>query len=198
MSGATHPHFNESVFVIRKKFFKFLGAAFHIYSTQEKLLFYSKLKAFKLKEDIRLYADEGMQQELLVISARQVLDISAAYDVVDPASGARVGTVQRRGMKSILRDEWDILDAEGNEIAKIMEDSTALALVRRFVDMATIFLPQKYHIEMAGQTVATFKQHFNPIVQKITADFTGAPPVLDRRLGIAALVLVCAIEGRQG
>ena len=198
MAAAMHPNFNHNVFLIRKKFFKIFGEAFHIYDQQEQLLFYSKLKAFKLKEDIRLYADEKMQQELLVISARQILDISAAYDVTDATTGQRVGTVQRRGLKSIFRDEWVVTDPSGNELAKIMEDSTALALVRRFIDFATIFLPQKYHIEMGGQTVATFKQHFNPIVQKITADFTSAPPLLDRRLGLAALVLICAIEGRQG
>ena len=50
-------------YLIRRKVFKLLGGAFHIYDPEGRLAFYSKMKAFKLKEDIRLYSDESMQEE---------------------------------------------------------------------------------------------------------------------------------------
>ena len=80
-----------------------------------------------------------------------------------------------------------------------MEDSTALALVRRFIEGISMFLPQKFHADLAGAgPVATFQQNFNPFVRKLRIDFS--PDVgwrFDRRMGLAAAILLSAIEGRQ-
>ena len=58
---------------------------------------------------------------------------------------------------------------------------------------------QKHLGEMEERTVCTFRQHFNPFVMKISVDFSGdEDEMLDRRLGIAAGILLCAIEGKQG
>jgi uncharacterized protein YxjI len=187
--------FEHQTYLVRRKIFKIFGGAFHIYDPGGNLAFYSKLKAFKLKEDIRLYTGEDMQTEVLTITARQMLDISATYDVIDPATNEKVGALRRKGLKSILKDEWVFMDASDREIGFIKEDSMALALIRRFL---TNLIPQKFHGEINGMSVCNLKQHFNPFVMKITVDF--APDInrlLDRRLGIAATVLLCAIEGRQ-
>ena len=191
--------FDHDLYVIRKKVLKLMGGAFHIYDRNGGLLFYSKQKAFKLKEDIRLYTGEDMQHEVLTIKARQVIDFSAGYEVVDATLGQRVGGLRRRGLKSLLRDTWIVLDANDQEIATIQEDSTAAALVRRFFDMAALILPQKYHLERNGQTLVTYQQNYNPIVKRITIDFGfDNQRQIDRRLGLAAGVLLSAIEGRQG
>ena len=79
----TTDRFEHRTYQIRKKFFKIFGGAFHIYDPTGQVAFYSRLKAFKLKEDIRVYTGEDMQTEALAIRARQVLDIAATYDVVD-------------------------------------------------------------------------------------------------------------------
>lgn len=51
---------------------------------------------------------------------------------------------------------------------------------------------------MNDTTIPTFKQNFNPFVTKIIADFSEDPKgMLDRRLGLAAGILLCAIEGKQ-
>ena len=187
--------FGHSTYLVRKKVFKLLGASFHIYDPQGQLAFYSKMKAFKLKEDIRLYADESMQTELLSIQARQIIDFSAAYDVIDSTSQQKVGALRRKGLKSVIKDEWTIMDANDQEIGLIMEDSTVLALIRRFV---INLLPQTFHAVVRGQPVCEFKQHFNPFVLKLTVDFSADPAkAFDRRLGLAAAVLLGAIEGRQ-
>lgn len=76
-------------YLIRRHVFKVLGAGFHVYDGSGSLVAYSRQKAFKLKEDIRVYADATMQQELLRIAARQVIDFSAAYDVIDGGRRSR-------------------------------------------------------------------------------------------------------------
>lgn len=153
------------------------------------------MKAFKLREDIRLYTREDKAEELLTIKARQIIDFSATYDVVDPATGQPVGALRRKGMKSMVQDEWEIFDPHGIPIGVIQEDSLILALIRRF---ATNLIPQKYHGTVQGDQVFTFHQNFNPFTLRYELDFSAdVMDKLDRRLGIAAAVLLCAIEGRQ-
>ena len=60
-------------------------------------------------------------------------------------------------------------------------------------------MPQSFHAEVGGQRVFEMKQNFNPCVKKMVLDFSVDPRhTLDRRLGMAAAVLLMAIEGRQG
>ena len=191
----TNDRFGHQTYLVRRKVFKIFGGAFHIYDPTGQVAFYSKLKAFKLKEDIRLYTGEDMQTEVLVIQARSVLDIAATYDVYDSATNEKVGALKRKGLKSILKDEWIFLDPSDREIGLLKEDSLALALVRRF--LINIF-PQTFLAEMNGVPVCDMKQRFNPFILKLEIDFS--PDVnrqLDRRLGIAAAILLSAIEGRQ-
>ncbi|MEK4104228.1 hypothetical protein NST28_09120 [Paenibacillus sp. FSL R10-2791] len=186
--------YNHTEYIIRKKVFSIMGAKLHIFDSSEQLVLYSQMKAFKLKEDIALYTDESMQKELLRIKARNVVDFSATYDVHDTESGEHIGSFRRKGLKSILKDEWILLDRHDQEIGKIKEDSTAMALLRRFIAI----IPQKYNIEMDDTTIPAFKQNFNPFVTKIMADFSeDRKGKLDRRLGLAAGILLCAVEGKQ-
>ena len=185
-------------YTLRKKVFKIFGDAFHIYDPDGEVVLYSKLKAFKLKEDIRLYTDDSMDEEVLKIRTTSIWDISGTYDVFDPIANETVGALRRKGMKSILKDEWVILDASGDELGLIKEDSTLKAIVRRVVDDIAFLMPQAFHAEVGGQEVAVYKQNFNPFVKKIRIDFTSdRNNVLDPRLGLAAAVLLCAIEGKQ-
>jgi hypothetical protein len=153
------------------------------------------MKPFRLREDIRLYTGEDMQDEVLSIKARTMFDFFTAYDVIDSKTIEKVGTIKRKGFKSVLRDEWIFMDAEDREIGFIREDSMLFAFLRRFL---TNLITQEYHGFINGTRVSTFKQNFNPFVLKIRADFSeDVKGLFDKRLGIAAAVLLCGIEGRQ-
>ena len=130
-----YDRFGFDTYSVHRKLFKIFGAAFTIYDSYEGVAFYSKQKAFKLKEDIRLYTDESLETEVLSIQARNIIDFGAAYDVVDSASGDKVGVLKRKGMKSIIKDEWVIMDDQDREIGLIKEESVMLALIRRFVNI---------------------------------------------------------------
>lgn len=181
-------------FTIRRKVFTLFGAKFHIYNAEGGLIGFCKQKAFKLKEDIRIYTDETMSDERLVIKARSIIDISAAYDVVDSREQSRIGVLQRRGLKSFLRDEWVVLDKNENKIGTIKEDSAALALFRRLV---LNVIPQVFHLrDDTGRELAEFRTHFNPFVHRMTV--TVDPEChLDPLLILSGGVLLVAIEGRQ-
>ena len=182
-------------FTIRRKVFTFLGAKFHVYNAAGDLIGFCKQKAFKLKEDIRLYTDESATEERLVITARKVIDFSAAYDVVDARTGGKLGALQRRGFKSMLRDEWIVMDEHDNEIGNIKEDSMMMALLRRFLSN---LIPQKFHLrDNHDEELAEYRTHFNPFVHRMTVtvfpDTTVNPYLI-----LAGGILLTAIEGRQG
>ena len=199
MAATEDSRFRYPTYTIRRKFMKLIGGAFYVDDPSGAVVLYANQKGFKLKEDIRLYTGEDMAQELLTIKARSILDLSATYDVWDAPTNQKIGALRRGGLKStFIKDEWKILDAQDREIGIIQEDSLALALIRRFIEYATLFLPQKYHGEIGGAPVLEFKQSKNPLWIKIAADFSmDTSNILDRRLGIAAAILFSAIEGKQ-
>ena len=169
---------------------------FRVYDPSGQLVLFSKQKMFKLREDIRVYSDESKSQEVLSIKARQIVDFSAAYDVVDATNNEHVGTLRRKGLRSMLRDEWEVLNADGQTVGLLFEDSMGLAMLRRL--FLGNFLPQNYDISMGESRVADLKQRFNLFRYELDLDFTmDAANMLDRRLGLAAGILLAAVEGRQ-
>jgi uncharacterized protein YxjI len=76
-----------------------------------RLVFYVKLKMFKLKELVTVFADEEQTQPLYKINADRVIDFSARYHFSD-VSGTNLGSVKREGVKSLWKAHYNILDGE--------------------------------------------------------------------------------------
>jgi uncharacterized protein YxjI len=189
-----HPAFTHDYYLFRKKVFKIFGGAFHAYDENGILLLCSKQKAFKLREDFRVYADERQMDELLTIKTPQILDIAATYNVQDATTGKPVGAVRRKGIKSILMDEWTFLSSDGIEVGKLTETSVLGAIASRLIKL----IPQSYEITSPdGRKTAEIKQHFNPFVLKYSISIFGPDDVIDRRLLVSSGVLLAAIEGRE-
>jgi hypothetical protein len=190
-----HPAFQHTHYLLRRQILALTGI-FRIYNPSGDLVLFSQQKMFKLKEDIRAYTDESMQQELLYIQARKILDFSAAYDVIDSLTGHKVGAWRRKGFRSMLRDEWELWDANDTPIGILTEDNLSLALLRRF--LLGRWLPQNYDILKNGQRIADLKQRFNLLRYELDLDFSiNTTGSLDPRMGIAGGILLATIEGRQ-
>lgn len=191
--------FRHERYLFRRKVLRIFGGEFGIHDPAGNLVLYSEQKSFKLKEDIRIYSDKSMSDELLTIKAKQILDIGATYDVVDPQSGAAVGALRRKGLKSIVaRDEWVFLDPQGQEIGMIQEDRLFLGLLRRLLIIFALLFPQRYTVSIGGMAVAFFWQHFNPFILKYDFDLShDYEKRLDPRLAISAGILLCAIGRRR-
>ncbi len=187
--------FNSDRFTLKKQVMALTGV-FRLYDQSEQVIAYSRQKMFKLREDIRVYTDEEQSQELLYIQARQIIDFSAAYDVYDSLQGNLVGTVRRRGMRSILRDQWDLLAPGDQPLGTLIEDSAGRAALRRLLLGA--LLPQDYDVLIDNQRVMDLKQRFNLFRYELDLDFSfDTARRLDHRLGIAAAILLAAVEGKQ-
>lgn len=182
-------------YMVRKQILKLIGAAFNVLDPHGISVLYANLKAFKLKEDIRLYSNEDMLHELMVIKARDILDFSATYDVEDSTANEKIGALKRRGFQSMIKDEWIIMDCHDHEIGVMKEDSMALALMRRVV---SDLIPESLFLEMNDNKVCTFKFEFNPFITKLSIDLShDTHGCLDKRMALAMGILLCAIEGHH-
>jgi uncharacterized protein YxjI len=159
---------------------------------------------FKFKEDIRFYADESKQQELIRIKARQRFDPRARYDVT-AADGSKIGEIQKVFGASLLRSTYALFDDEGNEVATASEKSLLVALFRRavgfipYVGDVADWLPIPYHFDFKrGDTVlGTHTRQAWKFRDTYTIDMSGDPQrTLDRRLVLAIAVGMDALQAR--
>lgn len=186
--------FQQDCFLARQKVFSFTPK-FYFCDQNGSVLAFLRKKVFTLKDEIRVFTDETQSFELLRIKGRQIIDFGAAFDVTDSINNERVGTLKRRGWKSLMRKEWIILDAREKEIGRFKEDSLMLAMLRRFI---TSLIPQEYTFELEGRPIGTARQNWNFFAPKMQVDFSGDPGrKFDRRLAAAAIILLLAVEGRQ-
>ncbi|MFN6563679.1 MAG: hypothetical protein RMY28_028305 [Nostoc sp. ChiSLP01] len=82
-----------------------------VVNAQGNLAFYVKQKLFKLKEAITVFADVEQTRPIYYIKADRIIDFSARYDFTD-SNGTYIGSVKRRGLKSLWRARYDIFDGD--------------------------------------------------------------------------------------
>ncbi|MFW5883091.1 MAG: hypothetical protein ACOCVG_01870 [Verrucomicrobiota bacterium] len=94
--------------------FKVLAIASQIYAkdAQGNPLLYVRQKAFRLREKIEVFTDDRKEDLLARIETKQIIDFSAGYTISDP-EGNPIGTVRRRGMRSIWKATYEIVDNDG-------------------------------------------------------------------------------------
>lgn len=190
-----NPIFQSPSYLLQRQVFALTGK-FRFFDPSGKLVMFSEQKMFRLREDIRVYSDESKQQEVLMVKARQIIDFSAAYDVVDSTTSEKVGVLRRKGWSSLLRDEWEVLNAQDQPIGILFEDSMGLALLRRL--LLGSLLPQNYDLTIGATRVADLKQRFNLFRYELDLDLSmDTAKQLDPRLGVAAAILLAAVEGKQ-
>jgi uncharacterized protein YxjI len=161
-------------------------------------------KRFKFKEDIRFYADESKQQELLRIKARQRFDPAARYDVT-AADGTPIGQIQKVFGASLLRSTYALFDTGQTEVARVVEKSLPVALFRRLVGFVPYignfadWLPIPYHFDFKrdGTVLGTHTRQAWKLRDVYTIDVSGDPQrTLDRRLVLAVAVGMDALQAR--
>lgn len=189
------PAYTDSHYVVKHKLFSLIHVKLFVLDSQEKLVMCVTKKAFKFREDIRLFADEKETQPVLNIRARQVIDFGATYDMIDPVTQQRIGALRRNGLRSMLRDQWVFLNYDDQPVGIIEEDSWLLAIVRRFLFN---LVPQKYHATFNDRPVARFVRHISLLRSALSIHIEpGTADVIDPRALLATGIMLSIVEGRQ-
>lgn len=95
-----------------------------------KTLLHTKQKMFKFREHVEIFTDKTRATRLAEIKADKVIDWSARYSSTD-ASGQQIGSVGRKGWRSIWRAHYEVFNpgdqvpdfsiSEENPFAKVMD-----------------------------------------------------------------------------
>ena len=169
-------------------------------------LAFCQQKRMALKEDLRFYADEARSREVFRIKARRVVDLGGRYDVVD-AAGVRIGVLERRFKRSLLRATWAILDRDEREIAWAQEESVVIAILRRAVNLAELIplvgpflvvIPVPYHFTFqVGERAIGRLSRVIGLRDRYVLEIHGDPErAIDRRLVVALGVGLDALQSR--
>ncbi len=104
--------------------FKIMALAPQIKVTDStgEIVCYVKQKMFKLKENVSVFQDESKQKMLCEIKADRVIDWSACYHMYD-TSGESFGAVRRKGMRSLWKAHYEVLDENDTHVSTIQEEN---------------------------------------------------------------------------
>jgi uncharacterized protein YxjI len=109
-----------------------LASQIRIADANGQMLGYVKQKLFKLKEDIRVFTDESQTRQIFGIRADRMIDFSARYNFTD-AAGNLLGSIRRKGMRSLWKAHYEIYDERENQVMEINEESAWIKVVDSLV-----------------------------------------------------------------
>ena len=173
-----------------------LGRKYYLEDDAGNLLGYCEAALFKLREELRVYADEAKNQELLVLKQAQLLDATGRFEVRDAPTGQLVGSLARKFWRSWVRDEWVLLDAQGAELARLKEESMVAAVLTRLPGVG-LFVPKRMLLFLSDGAVAADFQRQLWSLGTWSLSLTDPTRIPDRRLLVAGLILMEAVEQQQ-
>lgn len=161
-----------------------------------RMLGFAKQKMFKLKEDIRVYTDEKMKQELFKIKQQQILDVWATFAVVDSQSNRPLGYIKRKALSSMfVRDEWEVYNAQNQLVGGLYEEK-GRGLARKYLPGGSL-IPEKMTFKLNNLPVAQIDQQFKIIGDIWDLRGMNLPPDFDRRVLLGGMLLMGMIERQR-
>lgn len=190
-TGLVPDPFSYPRYTIKRAFWSLFGRVFRVYAPDGRMIMRIKHPVFRLREEFKVWMDEGETQALLTIKSRQVVAINFAYDVIDARSNEWLGAVQKKGLKSIIRDTFELLDPQGLVIGKVEEKGASV--MRRFIP----WLTSKHDIEIGTATVTEVRQKFRFFIKEFNVDLTMGVGRIDPRFAMACALLALMAESRR-
>lgn len=168
------------------------------------LIGYVKQKLFKLKEQVTIFADRAQTRPVYRIAADRVLDISAQYHIED-ASGARIGSLKRKGMRSIWRASYDI-ERDGQLLLHIAEENPWTKVADNFLGelpvigiLSGYLFHPAYRVTYAGTGAPLVRAVKRPslLESRYEIERIGSGPE-DERLAVLCLLMMVLLERKRG
>ena len=110
-----------------------LASDFNITDRNGNYVAYVRQKMFRLKEDVIVFSDESRTKELFNIKANQWIDFNASYMMTDLLTGKKFGSLARKGVRSIWKARYDIIDENDKPIYQINEDNGWIKVIDSFL-----------------------------------------------------------------
>lgn len=161
---------------------------------------------FKLKEDVIVFNDESKSQELFQIKANQWIDFNASYSLTDLANGKNFGRLARKGMRSLWKSQYDVVDASDKVKYQINEDNGWIKVLDSVVGEIPIvgmftgyFLNPSYTVkDFAGKEYFRLKKMPSLIGRKFQLERLIDIDDEDESLVILSFLMMVLLERARG
>ena len=157
---------------------------------------YVKEKAFSLKININIFADEAQQQQLYHVQAEKAFGMNIPFDITTPA-GALVGKVQRPTMVSIWKATYQISDSVGQDIGVVNEENPWLKVldsVLSDIPFVHMLINPGYLVSVRGQTGLYLKKQPSLVDRTFKLEKRAELTEADERLLLPAVLLAMMME----
>ncbi|MEE9439170.1 MAG: hypothetical protein V3V14_09240 [Saprospiraceae bacterium] len=166
---------------------------------------YVKQKMFKLKEDIRIFSDESMTDQVNSISANKWIDFSAAYSFFD-REGVEIGKIARKGWASIWKAKYEIFDNSQEHQYTIREEKGWVKVFDSVLGEIPIlgfftgylFNPSYIVKDNDGNEIARLKKEASFWGRKFEVEKLGQLKDDDDERIILGLMMMVLLERRRG
>ncbi len=191
--GTAHsPLWFQNYYRIRKKVLA-IANQYRIEDAKGSMLGYSRQKIIRIKENIKIFADDSMTNELFRIQQEQIMDMWGTFAVVDSATDTVVLKLRRQAISSgFYVDEYLLLDANGQTVGRVAERG-GRGLARKYLPGGSL-VPEQLVVEFYGQPVAEIKQQFKIVGDIWEVDCSRVPAFFDRRTLLSCMLLMGMIE----
>ena len=181
-----------------------LASQFSVTDDSGRVIAWAAQKFFRLKEAVNVFSDSSKNEVLFTIKADRVMDFGARYHFTD-GQGKPLGSVQRQGMRSIWRAQYDILD-NANATLKIREENPwikvadgvlgALPLGEFFTGF--LFHPAYLVSRPDGTAVVRIQKKAAFFESRFTVERITAMEQLEEQRVLLSLIMLVLLERRRG
>lgn len=169
------------------------------------LVSYVKQRAFRLKEDVTIFADEAQTQPVYHIKADRIIDIGATYSI-STADGRPLGALRQRGMRTLWSATYDILDDTGGAVGLVHEQDPWVKVIDGLIGgipflgfVIQQWINPTYLIDGAdGETVLRMRKRPSLIERRFIVEQEAPTPSRLEPLVLPALLMVVLLERGRG
>ncbi len=183
--------FPNGVYTVRRPWISFFNRTFRVLDAQGQLVAFVRHPLMRVREQFQIFADEAMQQPIATIQSRQMIAINFTYDVTDAQTGSWIGTLRSRGLKSMIRDTWDLLDSQEQPHGLLEE--VGLSWLRRIFPI----LLGHWRVLVGQSEVATVDQIFRFFVKEYRLTVAADGKNVDTRFLLACALLALMRENHR-
>ncbi len=181
----------DGVYTIRRPWLSFFNRTFRVTDGSGQLVAFVRHPVMRMREQFQIFADEAMQQPLATIQSRQIVALNRVYDVTAAQTGGWIGTLRSRGLKSMVRDTWELLD-QSEQPQGILEE-VGLSWLRRIFPI----LLGHWRVLLGTSEVAKVDQVFRFFVKEYRLTVAAEGRNVDTRFLLACALLALMRENHR-